>query len=125
MDTMTIAQFVEMVSTKNENNGYVTFGVGFTKANGEYRIMSARRGVSKGVKNDSGVNGSWNRKSNDAANNVLTVYDMNKVDENTQSGNDATKGAFRRIPLNRIDYVKVKGAEYQYDQDTELLIRVQ
>lgn len=123
MKTMTVQDFVDTVSTRNENNGYTTFGVGFTKANGDYRKMSARRGVKVGVKNDAGTNGAWNRVNNDIQNNVLTVYDMNKVNENESNGDEPSKGAFRRISLDRLDYVKVKGVKYLYDEATGMLVQ--
>lgn len=117
---MTVDEFKEIVGQKNEHGLTETFGVEFTKANGEYRKMSARRSVSKGVKNDSSKRGSWNRKENDAEHNLLTVYDMNKVDENKPL--EESKGAHRRIPLSRLKKVKIKGVVYVYDEERQLLV---
>lgn len=78
------------------------FGVTFVKKNGELRNMQCRRGVKKGVKgtvkND--------RKFEDQVNNVLTVYDMNKVEERGE------RGAFRRINLETVKSLRIKGTEY-------------
>jgi hypothetical protein len=58
--------------------------------------MTARRGVTKGVK---GV--AVDRAGEDTRNNVLTVYDMQKLEE----GKD-DKGAFRRINLDALVSLK-------------------
>lgn len=120
-NTMTVSEFKEKVSTPNEYGLTPVFGVAFTKANGDYRKMSARRGVKKGVKNDSSANGSWNRKNNDAMHNLLTVYDMNKVDENKPV--EESKGAFRRIPLERLISVKMNGEVFIFDKEKQLLVK--
>src|SRR5476651_915367 len=74
------------------------------KTDGELRTMTARRGVSKGVK---GV--AIDRAGEDKRNNVLTVYDMQKLEE----GKDE-KGAFRRINLESLVSLKHKGKQYAY-----------
>jgi hypothetical protein len=51
------------------------------------------------------------RKRADQANNVLTVYDMNKTDK------DGNHGAFRRIDLNGVSKVKANGHVYTVDFD--------
>lgn len=116
---MTIDEFKEIADKKNEYGLTETFGVEFIKANGEYRKMSARRSVGQGVKNDSSKRGSWNRKENDAEHNLLTVYDMNKKDENNP---DKSKGAHRRIALSRLKKIKLKGVVYVYDEERQLLV---
>ena len=120
-EQMTVEQFVEIIDRPAYNNMKPVFGVEFIKKNGEYRRMAARRGVTKGVKNDSGTNGSWNRVAQDKAHQVLTCYDMNKVDETKPI--DQSKGAFRRIPLTRLKKVRVHGTSYTFDEDSGLLVK--
>lgn len=115
MKTLTIDQFI------NEVNDGKTFGVEFIKrSNGEYRVMSARRGVKKGVKNVEDKRGSWNRVENDKKHGVLTCYDMNKVDESIEL--EENKGAFRRIPLDGIVKVSVHGVQYVMDKESGVLV---
>lgn len=118
---MTIDEFVAYVDRPAYNNMKPIFGVEFEKANGEYRKMSARRGVTKGVKNDTSTNGSWNRVAQDKAHQVLTCYDMNKVDETKPV--EESKGAHRRIPLTRLKKVKLAGTKYTFNEETGLLIK--
>lgn len=76
------------------------FGIEFIKKNGEKRRMSARVSVSKNVK------GVQDRTSQDIAHDLITVFDMNtKV--------DGERGGFRRIQINTITYLKIKGQEYK------------
>ena len=77
-----------------ETNGQL-FGVTFIKQNGDERDMCCRIGVRKGVK------GVIDRVGEDAANNLLTVYDFN-ADK---------KGGFRRINLNTVKRLQIKGEE--------------
>lgn len=113
MKTQTIQEFLNAVEDDK------TFGVKFIKrTNGEERTMSARRGVKKGVKNDESVNGSWNRKTQDAEHNVLTCYDMNKIETVGE------KGAFRRIPLDSLMEVKHHGEHYVMDEEKGVLVKV-
>jgi len=51
------------------------------------------------------------RAESDAANNVITVYDMQKKDR------DGNKGAFRRINLNGVESIKAGGVEYVIEYD--------
>jgi hypothetical protein len=96
---LTLAQFLEQA-----NDGKL-FTVTFVKkTDNSLRTMTCRRGVSKGVK---GV--AVDRAGEDARNNVLTVFDMQKIEE----GKDE-KGAFRRINLEALVSLKFKGAQYAY-----------
>ncbi|ASV44224.1 hypothetical protein PBI_SCTP2_209 [Salicola phage SCTP-2] len=113
MKTQTVQEFVNAVDDNN------TFTVRFIKrTNGEERTMNARRRVSKGVKNDEGTNGSWNRANQDAQHNVLTCYDMNKIEK------VGKKGAHRRINLDDILEVRHHGERYLMDQDKGVLVEV-
>lgn len=51
------------------------------------------------------------RAGSDAANNVITVYDMQKKDR------DGNKGAFRRISLDGVESIKASGVEYIVEHD--------
>ncbi len=95
----------EMARDLIMKSGNQTFGVTFIKKNGEVRNMQARLHVSKGVKGT--VKG--NRKAEDIHNDVMTVYDMNK-----RVSGEPTKGAFRRIALDRLLRIKVKGIELNF-----------
>ena len=107
--TMTMTQFVESVRASN-----TIFGVTFVKkGNGELRTMNARMHVTKGVK---GVLPVGHRREEDARNNVLTVYDMNVVE---QTG--STKGAFRRINLDQLKSCSLSGTHFQFDRESGLL----
>ena len=75
--------------------------------------MLCRMHVTKGVK---GVLAPGQRKSEDQAHSVLTVYDMAKVTENS------VKGAFRRINLAQLISVKIEGVRYNYSTAQNLLI---
>ena len=109
MQTLTIAQFVTQVAST-----HTIFGVSFVKkGNGELRNMQARMHVTKGVK---GVLAPGQRKAEDAAHGVLTVYDMAKVTESN------TKGAFRRINLAQLVSVKLQGTAYNWSESKQLLI---
>ena len=107
--TMTMTQFVESVRATN-----TIFGVTFIKkGDGSLRKMNARMHVQKGVK---GVLAPGQRRDEDARNNVLTVYDMNVVE---QTG--STKGAFRRINLEQLVSCSLSGTHFQYDRESGLL----
>ena len=116
--TLTVQQFV------NEVNDGEFFSVEFIKrTNGEFRQMTARRGVSKGVKNDSGTNGSWNRVNQDKEHGVLTCYDVNKVvDHDNLEENPKNKGAFRRIPLDGLLRAKAHGIRYEFDKNRNIFV---
>lgn len=99
------------------------FSVQFKKRDSdEIRNMTARRGVRKGVKNDPGTNGAWNRKNLDRMHDILTVYDVNKLpddkfvilDSDGKLVDNSQRGAFRRINLPGIISVKVHGRRYEY-----------
>ena len=106
--TLTIPQFVAKVTATS-----LIFRVTFIKkGNGEERTMQARMHVKKGVK---GVLAPGQRKAEDEANNVLTVYDMQKP---TEDG----KGAFRRINLEQLKSCTVQGTRYNWDAKQGLLI---
>lgn len=114
MKTMTIQEFI------NEVDDGKYFSVKFIKKDNTLREMTARRGVHKDVKNDSGTNGSWNRKQLDAVHEVLTVYDANKYDENKSE--EDNRGAHRRINLKTIQEVKLHGIHYSMDTEKGILV---
>jgi len=69
------------------------FSVVFTKKNGEKRKMLARLGVRKGVK------GVGQKIKNPLAQPYINVFDMQK-------------NAWRKINLDTIEKLKIKGVEY-------------
>ena len=69
--------------------------------------MTARRGVTKGVK---GIIPPEVRREEDERNNVLTVYDVNKI-----TNENDVKGAFRRINLDGLKSVRLGGVEWTWD----------
>ncbi len=110
MNIMTIDQLVSAVRDTN-----TIFGVTFEKkGNGEIRTMQCRMHVTKGVK---GVLPQGQRKAEDAANSVLTVYDMQVVEREGD-----TKGAFRRINLDGLQTVTLRGTRYTWDNATQRLV---
>ena len=115
MNTMTISQLVSIVRGTN-----TTFGVTFIKkSDGSLRTMSARMGVKKGVK---GVLPKGQRKAEDAANSVLTVFDMNADKGALHTFDDGKKGAFRRINLDGLQSVSLKGTRYEWDNESNQLV---
>lgn len=117
MKTMTMQEFLTSVDDGKK------FGVTFIKkTNGEVRVMNAQRRVKVGVINEYTLRGSWNRKDNDKAHNVLTCYDTNVIDpDKDESGN---RGAFRRINLDGILECKVHGVRYKFDKEKNLFIEM-
>lgn len=107
-DTMTLSEF------KDATDSGQIFTVEFIKrSNGELRSMTARRGVKKGVK---GVGMSYNP----ADHNLLTVYDMKKMDPKSpqnqgKSDDEMMKGAFRNINLDALIGVKMNGKTYSWN----------
>jgi len=79
----------------------------YKRTDGSLRVMNCRRGVQKGVK---GVGMAYNP----AEKNLLVVYDMQKLEE----GKDE-KGAFRMINLSDLKTLKMNGAVYNWDADTQ------
>lgn len=112
---MTLAEFMEKTS-----NGQI-FSVDFVKRTDQtMRTMSARRGVSKGVK---GVGMAYDPK----AKNLLTVYDMQKMDPKAahnagKSTDEMSKGAFRNINLEALVGLRIGGAAYDWDHQKGLFI---
>ena len=87
--------------------GSSIFGVKFNKrTNGEDRQMQCRLHVRKGVLGT----GSSKRWQEDIRCNLITVFDMNKRTERGQ-------GAFRRINLERVEWVRIKGMEIRVTVD--------
>lgn len=110
MTTITIDELLEKVDNQNGR----VFGVTFTKkTNGELRRMACRRGVTKGVK---GVVDPAVRRAEDRRNKVLTVFDMNVIEE---TGSE--KGAFRRINLAQLIDVTLDGVKYNWNPATGTL----
>ena len=111
METLTVTEFLARIQ------GGKIFTVCFIKkGDGSYRVMNCRRGVTKGVK---GVLPPGHRAAEDARNQVLTVYDMQKYVE----GQD-NKGAFRRINLADMLALKMDGKSYVFDFDAQVFTQV-
>jgi hypothetical protein len=109
MTTMTINEFVA-----NVRNTSTVFGVTFIKkGDGSVRNMSARMGVTKGV---TGAINPADRRAEDARNNVLTVFDMNVIEK---TGSE--KGAFRRINLEQLQRVTLRGETFNWNPETRML----
>ena len=79
------------------------FSVIFIKKNGEVRPMTARRGVTKGVKGTS----KYDVKKVDQSHGLITVWDTGKQN-------------FRKINLNTVIGFKVKGMTYNFLSDEDL-----
>lgn len=90
----------DLRSVIQHTNGKL-FGIGFIKHNGRLRRMVARTGVQKGVK---GVE--LDRAKTDKRHNLITAYDFN-ADRTTD-----TQGGFRRIRLDTVKWIRVKGIVY-------------
>jgi len=104
MKTITAKEFKKLA-----NKGKM-FSVQFVKKDGTLRDMVARLHVSATKKPAETRLSSGVRKAEDEKNQVLTVYDMNKVE-------DGERGQFRRINLKTIKKVKVDGTEYKVEAD--------
>lgn len=110
MNTLSINEFVETVRNTN-----TIFGVSFIKkSTGELRNMQARMHVSKGV---IGALPAGHREAEDAANNVLTVYDMQVFD-----ATKSERGAFRRINLDQLVGCTLRGTKYHWDNAARMLV---
>jgi hypothetical protein len=83
----------EAVDLINRNTKGTIFSVMFTKKDGSVRTMNCRRGVSKGVK------GVRSNSVSDREHNVLTVYEM-------------PQDQFRRINVETLSNIRIKGIEY-------------
>jgi hypothetical protein len=109
------AQVLSLENFLNDVNDGKLFTVTFVKKTDKtVRTMTCRRGVTKGVK---GV--AVDRAGEDARNNVLTVFDMQKLEE----GKDE-KGAFRRINLEQLVSLKHKGKQYAYAQARQEFVEI-
>lgn len=109
MTSMTINEFVANVRATS-----TIFGVTFIKkGDGSIRNMNARMGVTKGV---TGAIAPGVRREEDARNNVLTVFDMNVVE---RTGSE--KGAFRRINLEQLQRVTLRGQTFNWNPETRRL----
>ena len=112
---LTLEQFI-----KDTASGKI-FTVEFVKrTNNEMRVMTARRGVTKGVK---GVGQAFNP----AEYNLLTVYDMQKLDENDpknkgKSVEEMEKGAFRNINLDQLVALRMGGKSYNWDNNRKVFV---
>lgn len=113
---MTLAQFME-----NTANGQI-FSVDFVKRTDKtIRTMSARRGVKKGVK---GVGQAYDPK----AKNLLTVYDMHKLDPSRESNrgksvDEMEKGAFRMINLEGLVALRMGGKTYDWNHQRGVFVQ--
>lgn len=112
---MTLQEFIEKTS-----DGRI-FTVDFVKrTDNTMRTMSCRRGVKKGVK---GVGQSYDP----AAKNLLTVYDMQKLDPSRASNqgksvDEMEKGAFRNINLEALVALRMGGKAYDWNHQKGLFI---
>lgn len=112
---MTLQQFIDHTA-----DGRI-FTVDFVKrGDGSIRTMSARRGVSKGVK---GVGQSYDPK----AHNLLTVYDMQKMDPKAphnqgKSEDEMQKGAFRNINLEALVALRMGGKAYDWNHQKGVFV---
>jgi hypothetical protein len=102
---LTVEQF------EAETAGGKIFTVEFHKrTTGELRKMNCRRGVSKGVK---GTGMKYNPRERD----LLTVYDMQKINEGTDE-----KGAFRMVNLSDLVSLKLGGKTYGWNAGKRVFI---
>lgn len=112
---LTIQEFMDQTS-----DGRI-FSVDFVKrTDNSLRTMSCRRGVSKGVK---GVGQSYDPK----AKNLLTVYDMQKLDPSAphnqgKSQDEMQKGAFRNINLEALVALRLSGKAYDWNHNKGLFV---
>lgn len=104
-ETMTMSQFEARVDDGK------FFTAEFTKrTNGEYRVMTCRRGVRKGVK---GVGMAYDPKERD----LLCVYDVQKIEEGKSE-----KGAFRMINLSDLHKVRLGGKTFNWDNTQRVFV---
>lgn len=112
---LTLEQFIEAT-----NSGQI-FSIDFVKrTDNSLRTMSARRGVKKGVK---GVGQAYDPK----AKNLLTVYDMQKLDPSRESNkgksvDEMEKGAFRNINLEALVALRMGGKAYDWNHSKGLFV---
>lgn len=93
------AQVLREVIVRLAKKGEI-FNVAFVKKDGSLRTMNARLHVHKGVKGTS----PFDTHASDVAHGQLRVYDMDK-----EISGKETKGAFRKINLNTLKKLSVKG----------------
>jgi len=112
---MTLQEFIDQTS-----NGRI-FTIDFVKrGDGSIRTMSARRGVSKGVK---GVGQPYKPEDH----NLLTVYDMTKLDPKAPHNQGKTedelqKGAFRNINLDALVALRMGGKAFDWDHASKKFV---
>lgn len=114
---LTVDQFIQEVD--DGEFFYVEF---IKKTNGEFRKMKARRKVAKGVKNDPGTNGSWNRANQDKEHGVLTCWDTEKLQDEVDLDNPKNRGAHRRINLDGLLRATAHGVYYEFNKDRNVFI---
>ena len=90
LKTLAISKAIDFIRTTNGR----FFSVSFIKKDGSTRNMTARLGVSKGIKGT----GTYSH-TGDSRRNNMTVW-------------DAAKRNFRAVPLDRIIWIKIDGQEY-------------
>lgn len=104
---ITLEQFLENTASGQR------FTVDFVKrGDGTIRTMNCRRGVKKGV---TGAGQPYDP----AAKNLLTVYDMQKLDPSSshnkgKSPEEMEKGAFRNINLDALVGLRMGGKTYDW-----------
>lgn len=113
---MTLDQFMEKTASGQ------LFTVDFVKrGDGSIRTMNCRRGVSKGVK---GVGQAYKPSDH----NLLTVYDMQKLDPSAAHNKGKTqeemqKGAFRNINLDALVALRMEGKAFNWDAGKKRFIQ--
>lgn len=112
---MTLKEFIDQTS-----DGRI-FTVDFVKrTDNTLRTMSCRRGVKKGVK---GVGQAYSP----AEKNLLTVYDMQKLDPSRESNKgksveEMEKGAFRNINLEALVALRMGGKRYDWNHQKGIFV---
>ena len=112
---MTLDQFMEKTASGQ------LFTVDFVKrGDGSIRTMNCRRGVSKGVK---GVGQAYKPSDH----NLLTVYDMQKLDPSAAHNKGKTqeemqKGAFRNVNLDALVGLRMNGRSYNWNHTKKVFV---
>lgn len=100
-----IRQIMESVGSKIGNVHFIK------KSNGQLRKMSYRLHV-RNPKHIASPSGNGNRRSQDVANNTMTVYSTNDVVRDSE-GNITGRGAYKRIPLDGVTRIVANGKVYE------------
>lgn len=104
-----IRQIMESVGSKIGNVHFIK------KSNGKLRKMSFRLHV-RNPKHIASPSGNGNRRQQDVANNTMTVYSTNDVVKDSE-GNIIGRGAYKRIPLDRVVRIVAGGKVYEIQRE--------